>query len=372
MTLNPIRGGKMMPEKKRGPMKLSEIGQKTSKARESTDKSRQPRPSKKRTSPEPVYDKQNEFDEVSSAANDLLEKAKSLQSKKKTPAINENHGSTGEASEPAEDIAGAISLIEVQKKNKKRFNVYINGQFALGIGENTLIKFALHKGQVLEADVVKEIQQIDKEDYAYQVAVRFLSHQLRSEQEVRKKLVDEEIEDAIIDQAIKKLKEVKLIDDNMYGQAYTRTAMNINKKGPSVIARELKRKGLDENEIEQSLAEYDEDVLQENAYTLAEKYFQKQLRKESHRNAIQKTKQHLMQRGYDSSLIQELMTQLAEVYQDEDQELEVLNKDIEKYMRKYRKLKGKDLIFKVKGMLYNKGYQSELINQALMDYEDNL
>ena len=69
-------------------------------------------------------------------------------------------------------------------------------------------------------------------------------------------------------------------------------------------------------------------------------------------------------------MIQELMQQLADQYQDEDQELAVLQKDLEKYMRRYKKLSGRDLTFKVKGMLYNKGYPSELINQALEIYEE--
>lgn len=365
-----------MTAKKRGPMKLSDIEGDKSQAKGSrTPNGRGQKISGETKSPvsKPAKkvntSKQNMTEEPSNASQLLLDKAKKLQENK---ASSKEPVPTTDKDEGTEPQSGAISLIEVQKKNKKRFNIYINGAFAFGISENTLVKFALHKGQELDADFIKEIQQVDKEDYAYQLAVRFLSHQLRSEKQVRDKLAEEEIEPEVMETAIAKLKDIKLIDDSIYGQSYTRTAMNLNKKGPNVIAQELKRKGLDQEEIDQSLAEYDQSTLNENAYELAEKYFIKQLRKASHRTSIQKTKQHLIQKGYSSDVLQEIMDELAETYQDEDQELEVLRKDLEKYMRRYRKLQGKELMFKVKGMLFNKGYSSELISQVMNEYEENM
>ncbi|RPA57604.1 recombination regulator RecX [Aerococcus agrisoli] len=368
-----------MPEKKRGPMKLSEIG--TSKPSPAKPRATQDRPTPAapeknyQTRPKPRPKQVIQAEDSPNPAQDLLAKAQQLRAQKPTNDLDFEAPDTLDQERQAEVDAniqsGTITLIEVQKKNKKRFNIYLNGQFAFGISENTLVKFALHKGQELDTDFVKDLKEVDKADYAYQLAVRFLSHQLRSEKEVRDKLKDEDIEPAVIETAIEKLQAVELIDDTVYGQSYTRTAMNINKKGPKMIERELKNKGLNDEEISQSIAEYDQDVMHENALDIAEKYFQKQLRKASHRNAIQKTKQYLVQKGYDSDLIQELMRQLSEDNEDEDQEMAVLLKDLEKYMRRYQKLKDKDRTFKVKGMLYNKGYSSELINQAIETFEEN-
>lgn len=354
-----------MTEKKHGPMKLSDIGNKSTPSKLLTSKRN-----------EPVHEKDRSkkvgqsVPSADSLASDLLAKAEGLRTKKAASLFQEEKSQV-ETNEK-QVLTGEITAIEVQKKNKKRFNIYIKGQFAFGVSENTLVKFALHKGQVLDQAFITDIQQVDKEDYAYQLAVRFLSYQLRSEKEVKDKLTEAEIEPDVMAKVIKKLKAVKLIDDTMFGQAYTRTAMNINKKGPNVIARELKNKGLREEEIDKSLKEYDRATEVENAYTIAEKYFKKQLRKGSHRNASQKTNQYLVQKGFDSDLIQELMQRLAEHYQDEDQELAVLHKDLDKYMRRYKKLSGKELIFKVKGMLYNKGYPLDLINQALWEYEEDI
>lgn len=368
-----------MPEKKRGPMKLSEIGNsKRSPAKPAVTKyNPTPAAPEKTKTPRPKAPSKKvvQADDSLNPAQDLLAKAQLLRAQKPSMEVDFEAPDTLEqerqAAVDADIQSGTITLIEVQKKNKKRFNIYLNDQFAFGISENTLVKFALHKGQELDRDFVKDIKEVDKADYAYQIAVRYLSHQLRSEKEVRDKLKEEAIEPAVIETAIEKLQKVKLIDDTVYGQSYTRTAMNINKKGPKMIERELKNKGLSDEEISQSIAEYDQEIMNENALDIAEKYFQKQLRKASHRNAIQKTKQYLVQKGYDSDVIQELMCQLSADNEDEDQEIAVLMKDLEKYMRRYQKLKVKDRTFKVKGMLYNKGYSSELINQAIETFEEN-
>ena len=245
-----------MTEKKRGPMKLSDIGNTKQSSKVAVNKkSKQDSYTRKKHSyndpseggQTSSYQKkprvkqvprhqtsanvENSASNADNLASDLLAKAEGLRAQKADPHFQEAELPAG--SSEAEVVAGEITLIEVQKKNKKRFNVYIEGQFAFGISENTLVKFALHKGQELDKDFIADILQTDKEDYAYQLAVRFLSHQLRSEKEVRAKLTEEEIEPEVVEKAVAKLKEVKLIDDIMFGQAYTRTAMNINKKGPN-------------------------------------------------------------------------------------------------------------------------------------------
>ncbi|MBD1419371.1 recombination regulator RecX, partial [Staphylococcus aureus] len=54
-----------------------------------------------------------------------------------------------------------ITKIEVQKKNKERFNLFLDEQFEMGIDIDTLVKFNLKKGQQLEAADMAEIQKYD-------------------------------------------------------------------------------------------------------------------------------------------------------------------------------------------------------------------
>ena len=67
-----------------------------------------------------------------------------------------------------------ITKIEVQKKKQNRFNIYINDEFAFGVDEATLLKFALTKGTELTQDTIREIEQETQYQNAYQKALRFL------------------------------------------------------------------------------------------------------------------------------------------------------------------------------------------------------
>ena len=47
------------------------------------------------------------------------------------------------------DPVPKITKIEVQRKNKERFNLFLDEQFEMGIDIDTLVKFNLKKGQQL-------------------------------------------------------------------------------------------------------------------------------------------------------------------------------------------------------------------------------
>ena len=149
-----------------------------------------------------------------------------------------------------------VTKITVQKKRKDRFNVFIDGEYAFPISEAVLIKVGLHKGMTLTKERSAEIEKENYDYMAYTTAVNYLSYSLRSEKEVRKKLYDEEISPDAIERALTRLIEQNYVNDRIYGESYTRTAANLNLKGPQLIANELKGKGLSEEDIAISLQQY--------------------------------------------------------------------------------------------------------------------
>ncbi|MCD0887169.1 recombination regulator RecX, partial [Staphylococcus aureus] len=76
-----------------------------------------------------------------------------------------------------------ITKIEVQKKNKERFNLFLDEQFEMGIDIDTLVKFNLKKGQQLEAADMAEIQKYDHYRIGLNKAIQYLSYKKRTEKE---------------------------------------------------------------------------------------------------------------------------------------------------------------------------------------------
>ncbi|AMB94446.1 recombination regulator RecX [Aerococcus sanguinicola] len=331
-----------------GPVRLSDLsGDHVKKA--SADQAK--RPSQQKEKPRPAQD-------LVQAAQAL--KAKKLDQKPQRPGTDNDQEKSEEAG-----LSGEITKIEAQKRRKHRFNIYLNQSYAFPVSEATLVKFALAKGQVLSAERVGEIQAAEAAAQAYQTAVNYLSHQLRSEKEIRQRLQRDDWPEGVIDQTIQRLKELRLVDDLVYGQSYTRTAMRLQKKGPGQIQRKLKEKGLSESIIQQALEEYDDQTAQDNIEELAAKRLKQQMRKYAQRDSEQRTVRYLMQKGFDSDAAKQAVQRASQDLVDDDLEDDKLDQQGQKYWRKYRRLDPKERYFKVKQQLYRRGFEAGAIKQWL-------
>lgn len=95
-----------------------------------------------------------------------------------------------------------ITKLEVQKKNKERFNLYLDNQFEMGIDIDTLVKFNLKKDQVLEAAEMEQIQKYDHYRRGLNIAIQYLSFRKRTEREVRQHLIKNDISEEALQQVI--------------------------------------------------------------------------------------------------------------------------------------------------------------------------
>lgn len=264
-----------------------------------------------------------------------------------------------------------ITMIQVQKRRKDRFNIYLDGEYAFPISEAVLIKTGLYKGMTLTKERQETIEEENSQYLAYTIAVDYLSYGLRSEKEVRQKLLDNEIEMRYIHTTLERLREQMYINDQIYGESYTRTAANINRKGPRQIAQDLKAKGLDDETISHSLMEYPDNQQLENAQYLAEKAMNKQSRTSS-KDAQMKVRLHLQQKGYPKEIINQVFDGLDSEKSEED-ELFALRIQGDKVWRRYsRKAEGRELEQKVKGNLYQKGFPGDLINQYIEEKKQEM
>lgn len=260
-----------------------------------------------------------------------------------------------------------ITKISVGKKNKSRYNIFIdkgNGEeFGFSVGEDVLIKMDLKKGKELDELDMIEIAFQDDIQKAYSLSLLYLSHRMRSESEVVKYLKEKEYGDHVIKEAIHKLYGHGYLNDREFAEALVRTRINSGDKGPVIIARELKEKGIKENVAEQALALYKSELQLENAA----KHIQKGAKQKAGSSLIEmkrKIEQTLIRKGFPGSIIEEAMRD-AVIEKDEEAEWESLVLQGEKAHRRYSKYTGYEYAYKMKGALYRKGFPIELIDRFI-------
>ena len=137
-----------------------------------------------------------------------------------------------------------ITKIEQQKRKKNRVSLYLNETFFCGIPKELIAKLDLFKGKEVDEIEMKSLI-VEKEIAdAKQKVLRLLNRKMYSEKEIRDKLRKKDVEDSISKIVIRDLKEISLIDDYAYTQAFVSDVIRLKPQASFKIAYELKQKGV--------------------------------------------------------------------------------------------------------------------------------
>lgn len=146
-----------------------------------------------------------------------------------------------------------ITKLEYQKKNPNRVSVFVDGEFAVGISANDVIKLGLYKDQEITQEELNKIISESNFGKAFNLAINYISYRPRSEWEVRDHLKKKDCED--IDTVIEKLKKIGQINDDEFAKWWVDQRSTFRPKGSQMLNLELRRKGIKtkvkiENEFE--------------------------------------------------------------------------------------------------------------------------
>ncbi|CAM5207638.1 Regulatory protein RecX OS=Ureibacillus acetophenoni OX=614649 GN=recX PE=3 SV=1 [Ureibacillus acetophenoni] len=261
-----------------------------------------------------------------------------------------------------------ISKITRQKNNDQRYNIYLNEKYAFAVDESTLIKFGLTKGKILEQFDIDEITYEDEIAKAFNRGLNFLSYQMRSEYEVRKKLLDAGFGEAVILEAIRKLEKLGFLNDETYSKALLETKKKTAKKGPKAIKQDLIKKGIDKETQEKVLNTFTYDEQLKLAKSLAEKTAKANAKK-TPMQVKQKIQEFLSRKGYSFEIINEILDHIDLEREDDDWE-QIVGLQGEKIWNKYSsKFTGNELRMKVKQALYQKGFPIDVIDRFIEEKE---
>jgi regulatory protein len=200
-----------------------------------------------------------------------------------------------------------ITKIEVQKKKKDRYNVYIDGVFRFGLDEGTLIKFDLRKGIEVSEQEIEKIENEEVVAKAFNAAASFLKTRERSRKEISDKLKTKDYEITAIEKVLEKLERLDIVNDKRFAEMFVRDRMKLRPKGKKVLTMELVQKGIDRYIIEDALNEM---LGGENELGLAKRVFEKAEKKYSRleeREKKDKIIKFMMARGFNYGMIEKLL-----------------------------------------------------------------
>src|SRR3990172_7072129 len=166
-----------------------------------------------------------------------------------------------------------VTALKVQTRNKDRVNVYLDGEFAFGLAKIEAIRLRL--GQSLTDTDIARLKQADTFEWAYESALRFLSHRPRSESEVRayfkkkerkkKKEAEQQgeddlraIDEGVVQAVIERLRRAGLVNDEGFAQFWVENRTAFRPKGKRALQAEMRAKGLSASAIDAALVNADD------------------------------------------------------------------------------------------------------------------
>ncbi|WP_432352816.1 recombination regulator RecX [Sporosarcina sp. A2] len=254
-----------------------------------------------------------------------------------------------------------ITKITQQKREKERYNIFLDEVYAFSVHESNLVKFGLTKGMQLENWEIEDLEYEEEIQRAFNRALHFLGFRMRSEYEVKQKLLHAEFGEAVIQEAILKLKRSGFLDDQAFSEALLRTQKNTTGKGPNAIKEDMEKKGIDPSIQETTLEEYDP---QEQLAT-ATKLVEKAARKHSTvapTQLKQRIQNALQRKGFSFDIIREAIASV-DFEPEEDEWTAITETTGEKAWRRVSiKYRGYDRKKRVKEAMYRKGIPFDRID----------
>lgn len=206
-------------------------------------------------------------------------------------------------------MLATITKIETQKKNKDRYSIFLDGDFAFGVHVDVLVTHGLRKGMTLEKDELEALIHDESVKKAVLAGIKHISYKQRTSKEVRDKLISLEHTPDQVEEAIEKLIEMAFLDDERYAEEFVDTRQQ--RYGRKRIFLELKKRGIPEHIAQRALDEMlDVDAGYETALNMARKKYA-QCSDIDPRKAATRIQGQLLRKGYSYDVVNRIIKELG-------------------------------------------------------------
>lgn len=207
---------------------------------------------------------------------------------------------------------GKITRIEVQKRNKERFNIYIDEVYAFSVNGELVYKEKLIVNEEVNEEKLHKIAQKENLLKCKNTALRIIERSYKTEKEIKERLIEKGYDVESILPVIDFLKEYSFIDDSAYIKMYIKD--RIRSQGAQKIKYALIRKGIDPNEIEDNLTNINKDDERNVAFELVKKKHSQLVGKENDTYKLSnKLCRFLVGRGYDYALAKDVIKKVMNI-----------------------------------------------------------
>ena len=250
-----------------------------------------------------------------------------------------------------------MKIEKYQKLKSGKYKVYLEDDRKLELYEDSILKYNLLISKELDDKLIEEIQKDNNYLDAYYLSLKYLDIRPRSKKEINDNLVKKGFDSEVIIDTIKKLERQGYINDVSFGRMYLNNKLITTSNGPLKIRKELQQHNLSDEDINNILEDYTEDIQIEKI----NKQINRIVKSNHNKGNVyikRKINMDLNNEGFSSSLVESAINSL-ELDDDENRAKIEYEKLYKKLSKKYS---GSELEFKINQKLYQKGFHYEKKN----------
>jgi len=153
-----------------------------------------------------------------------------------------------------------ITGLKPQRRNSRRVSVYLDGAYNFSLDAKTVSELGLCVGMEVAPGDLDRISYEERLRRAKEYALLLLSYRARSSYEIHSRLKRKKFEPEVIDAALGRLLELRLVDDRQFAKDYARDRVQLGKRGKRLVHLELIRLGVPKEDIEPALEQAPSEV----------------------------------------------------------------------------------------------------------------
>jgi regulatory protein len=167
-------------------------------------------------------------------------------------------------------MAGVITALKTQSRNRDRVNVYVDGAYRFSI--SWALAEGIKIGEAYSDQQITELRLRDLEEMNYRRALRLISRRPRSEFELRSSFEQKQVPIEVQENILDRLREVDLVDDCAFAHTWVENRLAFRPRSSRMLRNELRKKGVPREAIEAALEDFDDERA---AYLAAQKAAQR-------------------------------------------------------------------------------------------------
>lgn len=205
--------------------------------------------------------------------------------------------------------SGLITAVHRDIKQKQRYHIDVEGEYAITVHEDILVKYNLFKGTELDEAFCREVLIAEEKHKAYLGALRYLGIRPRTSSQLHSYLVEKGFSTQIAEEICQRCKNHGYIDDEAFAKQWVDERLRLKPRSPYMLRMELTQRGVDRAIVEDAVRGVSRQAELDAARALIEK---KVRRIEGAPNPDEERKllSMLMRKGFSHAIIQQMREEL--------------------------------------------------------------